>query len=260
MEQFAYLIRSIQLSDIEEVIRKAKQSVAAQADILYHQLLAREIEAVVDDIALNICRRPEKQSILQAARSVLDNKIHYAVIKQAASMYNFQVYVHLLSCGKMTYIQFGAAFSQFHESLDGVAGLEPLDDDPNSTDFQQISKLLEKLRETEPPLGIPIYTDAVTRKAIDLSVLSFAPPSARAEAIARHTMSNRLLENMACGREIQNYQLMRYMDAVFEQLDQPQIQKEIVRIQQQLARLLPVITAEMISSCPATAEQPKQGG
>lgn len=249
MEQFGYLFHSTQLADVETIVQQAKHVVFEKADEIYRSLLVQEIEAAVDDIALNICRRPENQSILQAAQSVLDNKIRYAMVRQVISIYNFQVFAHLLSCGnsKDTYIQFGAASTAFRDALDGVAGLEPVGSDPDSSTFQQISKLLEEQKGTEPPIGIPIYSGSAAAKPVDPSALSFSPPSNRAETIARHTMSNRLLESVACGREIQNYQLMRYMDTVFELLDNPQVQNEMRHIQQELTRILPVITSDMIT-------------
>ena len=247
MEQFGYLIHSTQLSDVEDIVRQAKQAVSEKANEIYRHLLVREIEAIVDDIALNICRRPEKQSILQAAQFALDNKIRYAAARQTASIYNFQVFAHLLSIGKDIYIQFGAASAPFHEALDKVNELDQQPSDPDSPAFQQISKLLEKLQGNEPPIGLPIYSGMAVMKPADPSALLFAPPSSRAEILARHTMSNRLLESVACGREIQNYQLMRYMDTVFELLDHPQVQSEIRLIQQELTRLLPVITSDMIT-------------
>ena len=260
MEQFGYLIHSTQLTDVETIVRQAKHIVFEKAHEIYQSLLTQEVEAVVDDIALNICHRPENQSILQAAQAALDNKIRYAMARQVISIYNFQVFAHLLSCEnrKDTYIQFGAASMAFREALDRVTGLEPVDSDPDSPAFQQISKLLEKQKGNEPPIGIPIYPGAASTPLVVPAELSFAPPSARAETIARHTLSNRLLESLACGREIQNYQLMRYMDTVFELLDNPQIQKEMRHIQQELVRILPVITVEMITCLGTAIKEPSE--
>lgn len=220
---------------ITDITSSIKSEAEQAGNALYHELLSQEIETLVDNIALNIIPRPDKENLLKTAALELNRKISYAMASQGTTRYNLMVTEGINPQSDKTYFRIFT---------------------PNECLTQALRKRLRKISELKPisdsgklPPSVCVFTVRlypVDEPAPDLSTLQFQSPQKRAQVIARHNMSNRLLSQISGGREIQNYQLMRYMDAVILELDGTEIKREIDAMEANLSGILPEITKQLL--------------
>ena len=249
-----YKIETNNPIDVENAIQEIKTVVTTRANDAYHDQLSREIEEIVDDIALNIRPRPDDISILDLARGILTQKINYATANQLPTEYNYYVSLNAFFDGNNTYLKFNSNNNIYRKQLSKIKGLEPyyLDEKDVGTGIEQEvvwNNLMKRYKDIYP-LSTQIFpTEDFT---VNTKALHFRGPAARAGVIARHNLTNRYLNMIASGKEIPNYLLMRYMDQALEMLTTQKGKDDLAALKEELVAkaLLPNITVALVSNMP----------
>lgn len=235
MKQIFCLLPNSTIGELRNLLNTVDESTKVFAKKRYHLLLCEEIQQKVDQIALNIIKRPDNSSILTEAQRELNTRISYAISRQAPTAFNLQVIASVCHVQGMTYLLLSG-------TKDMMTGL---------------SEHLQKngvrcLKEKEHPDGEPelimqrqLFPTAEIE--VDPALLKFHSVSRRGMRIARHNLTNRLLSASAQGQEIRNYQLMYFMDLALEELNKKEMENEVKRMGSELSRILPEITYELIS-------------
>lgn len=229
-----FLLSNATILELRNLLNKVECIVKKISLKKYHMLLSEEIEQLVDDVALNVIKRPENTTLLCVAQQELNGRIGYAISHQAPTEYNLQVYSaigvnenigYLILCGTESVI------AKLTPELKKI-GLQASD---KSLPPDEINLVMERVLF---PVGgiLP-----------DMTMLKFNDAARRGMRSARHNLMNRLLRAVAQGREVQNYQLMYYMDLVMEELNKKEHISEVKRMGNELSHLLPEITEELIT-------------
>lgn len=257
-----YKIETNNPIDIENAIQEIKSTVVERANEAYHVQLSREIEEIVDDIALNIRPRPDDISILDLARGILLQKINYATANQLPTEYNYYVSLNVFFDGNNTYFKFNSTNNIYQKQVSKIKGLitYSLDEKEVGTGNEKEviwNNLMKRYKEIYP-LSTQLFPteDFVVNK----KSLHFRGPSARALIIARHNLTNRYLNMIASGKEIPNYLLMRYMDQALEMVTSSQGKNELIALKDELVSkaLLPNITYALVSSVPGKEKEEQE--
>ena len=235
MKQIFCLLPNNTIVELRNLLNTVEETTKVFAKKRYHLLLCEEIEQKVDQIALNIIKRPDNSTILNEARHELNGRIGYAISRRAPTMFNLQVSAAVCDIQGITYL----VLSGTKEMMIGL------------------TECLKKsgvriMSEKEIPEG---KQDSIMHRQlfpiddiqVDPKLLKFHSVSRRGMRIARHNFTNRLLSAAAQGQEIRNYQLMYYMDLALEELNKKDMENEVKRMGSELSRILPEITYELIS-------------
>lgn len=229
-----FLLSNATILELRNLLNEVECVVKKMSIKKYHMLLSEEIEQLVDDVALNIIKRPENTTLLRVAQNELNGRIGYAISHQAPTEYNLQVcsaigvnenISYLILCGTESVI------AKLTPELKKI-GLQAIDK-PLSSD--EVNLIMERVLF---PVGAILP---------DMAMLKFHDAARRGMRSARHNLMNRLLRAASQGREVQNYQLMYYMDLVMEELNKKEHINEVKRMGNELSRLLPEITEELIT-------------
>lgn len=235
MKQIFCLLPNDTIGELRNLLNTVEGTTKVFVKKRYHLLLCEEIEQKVDQIALNIMKRPDNFSILIEAQRELNGRIGYAISRQAPTAFNLQVSASACHIRERTYL----ILSGTKEMMTGLS--------------EQLQKSgVDILKEKEHPDGEP---ELIMQRQlfpvgdikVDPELLKFHSVSRRGMRIARHNLTNRLLSAAAQGKEIQNYQLMYFMDLALEELHKKDMESEVKRMGSELSRILPEITYDLIS-------------
>lgn len=251
-----YKVNSNSPEDIELILGKIQAIIKERATAMYHTQLSKEIEILVDDIALNIQPRPSDISILDAARAILNMKIAYATAKNNPTQYNYFVSVNVMYSGEKTYIKFNSENNIYKKQLQKIEELVPFSMDDKdapliSAEREGVWKaLMEKYSRGVQPLSAQLFP--IGEFELNEKALKFSSPNKRAQAIARHNLTNKYISMFAQENEIPNFKLMEYMDEALLLLSEPKGKEELELLTNDLKQknLLPNITLAIITRDP----------
>lgn len=229
------LLPNTTIRELRNLLNEVDEATKVQCIKKYHMLLSEEVELLVDNVALNIVKRPENTSLLLAAQEELNGRIRYAVSRQAPTAYNLQVSAAIGTTEDSCYLVL-LGMSDMIEKI--VSELK--------------NKKFRILQENEAPSDEAQYIMErilfpVGRIDADPTALKFHDTTRRGMRAARHNLMNRLLTASAQGHEIKNYQLMPYLDMVLEEMNRKEHVDEVKRTGSELARILPEITVELVT-------------
>ena len=240
----AYKLESQEVEHIEVVLNEMRVKVKKRATREYIELLAKEVQSLVDDIALNMINRPNNVSLFSAAQDILNSKIAFASSRNLPTKYNFEVSVHVMFYEGNTYFKLNAANDLYSKEIGRINGLICFHCKEGS-DFQQTwLKIAERYSDGTNPLGVNL---SARFEAVKPEQLKFDSPKKRAKLRARYQYTNRCLSMLACGKEIPNYKLMEYLDEALEKLSDDSSLSYLNNAEKELRSILPNITAELIS-------------
>lgn len=229
------LLPNTTIQELRNLLNEVDETTKIQCLKKYHMLLSEEIELLVDNVALNVIKRPENTSLLLAAQEELNGRIRYAVSRQAPTTYNLQVSAAI-----------GVTENACYLALLGMSNmLDKIIPELKKKKFQFLQD--DEIPTDEPHYIMERVLFPVGLIDADPTALKFHDTARRGMRAARHNLMNRLLTASAQGREIKNFQLMPYLDMVLEEMNRKEHISEVKRTGSELARILPEITVELIT-------------
>lgn len=229
------LLPNTTIRELRNLLNEVDETTKIQCIKKYHMLLSEEVELLVDNVALNIIKRPDNTTLLLAAQEELNGRIRYAVSRHAPTAYNLQVSVAI-----------GVTEDSCYLALLGMSDtVEKIVSELNKKKFRFLQENEVPPEETQYIMERVLFP--VGRIDADPTALKFHDTARRGMRAARHNLMNRLLTASAQGREIKNYQLMPYLDMVLEEMNRKEHVAEVKRTGSELARILPEITVELIT-------------
>lgn len=244
MQIHGYRIKTPSIAKVETVLLAAKNNVREAADRQYHELLSEEVCSLVDDITLNICQRPPCSIFDEAVRR-LNDKINRAEMTSSGTEYDLRAGVSVIPDGGYTYLMFSANNPALEEAFAATKQIEPYavsGDDPNCEEAKKWEAFCERYHRESPMLSASL----TSRMFADIDKLTYASPMERAQTIARHNLTRRLLNQYACGREIQQQDLMSVMDRALAKLVENDSMSMLNEMTMQLSTTLIEITKELV--------------
>lgn len=247
-----YKVKTTDLVDIENILRKIKSKVLARAEREYKKLLVLEVESLYDDIALNKVQRPNNISVFDMAVNSLNSRIKNASIKQLAIEYNFNLSVHIFIIEDATYIKVNSNNFIYANDFNSVKEISSyyLTDvealDKNNVKTIQWNEIMQ-MYENNAPLGVTLLNgNDVCNTKTEVSKLKFSSVSERIERQARHEMITRLINMYADYKQIPATKLMEYTEEALIRLDNEDIKEEYSGIRSELKKLiLPIDVAAL---------------
>lgn len=212
-----YKIGKIGYDELETQLSLIQRSLDQIADIAYHSLLGEEIAFLCDAVTLNILHR-DGQSIFEAATANLDSNIAKAQKSDGNNPYNFTCYGHILKIenefilklilGNDRYLK---AFSKY----DSVSINETEAGDENNAKTILWNTIQKKYGDC-PVISINLTPSPVVP---DLQKVRFPDFDKRVEMMARHSVLNHYMNQLASGGSIPPFLLMPYFDKAIKMFD-----------------------------------------
>ena len=235
MKKIFCLLPNVTIQELRILLNTVEETTKFQCLKKYHMLLSEEVELFVDNVALNVIKRPENTTLLLAAQEELNGRIRYAVSRQAPTAYNLQVSAAI-----------GVSEDNSYLVLLGMSDmLDKIIPELKKKKFQILQD--GEIPTVEPHYIMERILFPVGHIDAEPTMLKFHDTARRGMRAARHNLMNRLLTASAQGREIKNFQLMPYLDMVLEEMNRKEHIAEVKRTGSELARILPDITAELIT-------------
>lgn len=230
------------LSDIELTLRKVESKLQKHTNKEYAAMLGEEIELICDNITMNVLKRNDNKPIVYVAKEQLDKRIQNAKQIGASTRCNLSVYVHVMCFENDTYFKVIAENKEllkaFHiAELKDISLSESECKDTNNTKTELWTTLHEMYKNTQPvSLNLSKTPEFIPEKIL------FTPVKQRAALLARHAVTNKILNQLSGGEQIPPYRLMTYMDKALEMItSEDEISYEIgektVRLEQILLDL-----------------------
>lgn len=236
------------ITEVEKLLRDLRERLfeRAKEECLY--LLAREIESINDDVAMDKMKRP--QSIYQMALEMLSIKIKNASLKQLPIEYNLNINVNILMNEDFVFFKVNSNNFIYDEVFKKFSMLEEYcvsDIDimySSDTKSKRWAELIKNYEEFQP-MGITLISGREDFfKDIQLSDLQFIKASERLEVLTRREITTRLL-NMysSCSQinpnnQINPIKLMEYLDLSLLRLDSNEVMEEYNEIRKGLKPLI----------------------
>lgn len=246
-----YKVKTTDLVDIENILRKIKSKVLAMAEREYKKLLVTEIENLYDDIALNKVQRPNNASIFDTAVNTLNSRIKNASIRQLAIEYNFNLSVHIFMTVDTTYIKVNSSNFIYANDFKEISSyyltdVEALD--RNNAKTRQWNDIMQ-MYENNAPLGVTLISgNEICNTRAEVSKLKFSTINERIERQARHEMTTRLINMYADYKQIPSIKLMEYTEAALMRLDSEDVKEEYAGIRSELKKLILPIDMEVLQA------------
>lgn len=249
-----YLVKDIlSIQDIENILLMMRSIVNKRAGLAYKSLITRQIERIVDEIALNQWQRPENESILDIADGETKRRILYADQHGQPTEYNLYMGVQTMIGkydGKPTvFFKTTVPNDIYSKELKKIPELIPFDlyssDVENKSSKQELWNSLCEKYGTDIPFmtNLLIYDDLVMP---DLDTLKFKSPIERAAERAQEKVLNHFLALYARNQEIPPHKLMEYTLQAMERLTKPVGRDMVESEKEKLISILPAITVEML--------------
>lgn len=244
MQIHGYRIKTPSISKVETILLAAKNNVREAADRQYHELLSEEVSALVDGITLNIYQRPPCSIFDEAVRR-LNDKINRTEMTSSGTEYDLRAGVSIIPDGGYTYLMFSANNPALEDAFASTKQIEPYavsGDDVNSEEAKKWESFCERYHRESPMLSASL----TSRMSADVDKLTYASPLERAQTIARHNLTRLLLNQYACGREIQQQDLMSTLDKALSRLVEDDQMSALSEMTMQLSSTLIEITKELV--------------
>lgn len=247
-----YRIRQTNLYLVEQILFEARKNLFAAAMAEYHRFLSNEVCELVDDITLGVMQRPDIP-ILTAAKTRLDDTIARAELSTNGTEYDLRASVSIIPQEDATYLLFNASNPALQKAFAKTRGIEDCtvsEDDVQRGVKTEMAKKWEELRKNSETHPIILNASLANRVELDEKMLQFEEPLVRAKVRARRNMTARLMNQYACGQEIQSAQLMSVMDKALTALTEKETQLEMDDMARQLATTLIKVTHELVLADP----------
>ena len=247
-----FRVPKVSLNKAETILNEIKKRVNVLANKRYNELLSREIESTVDNIVLGNIPQPKEQSIFDASVESLNKKIASATARRDNTEYNLSCSANLLLYENDTYVEICALnemYDKVYEDIEGIEDFSVVDDGsliPAADPKYEVWKDIIAKYKHETVFTMRLYPVSGMKKP-EFSDLHFNSVEVRSEVSARHFIANVLLGGYSCGEQIQPYQLMELMDYALMRSSDAALSSSLKSRKNELMRILPEITEEMIT-------------
>lgn len=248
-----YKIESTDLGAVETALNEIQKKVELKAKRLYGELLAKEIELFVDDIALSVLPRPTDRPIYDCCVNELNNKISWATSKNVITIYNLGVQATVFTHKGNSYIKLTIQNERLSKEIKNITGLQQFDltDACAKTVSDTWNEIMEIYSDANYPLYRQLYPCGSIIVEWNKVSCHFHSPSERMELRLRYTLTGELLNLIGMQNEIPNYRLLPYLDEAMMMLDLPSIKAEAERRSKKNATVFVNITEQMVKADPS---------
>ena len=113
-------IHSTDISDVEMEIKEIKRKIDRLSNKIYQELLGAEAAFLYDQLSLNILKEPQQMSFLDWVIHELNLKIQIAEKNSVPNLFNFNVYVYVMTYGEYRYIKIICPIEILLKAFDGL--------------------------------------------------------------------------------------------------------------------------------------------
>lgn len=253
----------VNIKDLEMILLSMKKAVMDEAQIRYNALLIRQIERIVDEIALGRFTRDPNTSILDIAKNETLRRIQYADRNMHPTEYNLSAGIQVLSLSDkkgrpVTYLKVNSPGSEeiYAKRFRKIKELIPYniyeEDFDEKNEKVRIWEDMGQKYSEDMPLCYNLFSyqeleyygdsleEAIRGKA------KFRDPKERAEELAMEETANYALAMYSTGGEIQPHKLFEYVFEAELRMQRPEFTEFKLEKKNQLMAFLPVITDELI--------------
>lgn len=225
------------LQEINRILDNIAKAVKPSGDDEYVRLFCQDAEILVDNIALNVLKRPD-EPLFTGIMQELDRKINLAIAAKFPTKYNLCVSASVVVRKNATYILISSEGDFCKKALEDL-------------EYKELRKKdATELLQSDAPIMFSKQLYPAGNIDIPDSKMAFTSAEERAAKLARHNVQSDLLKCIASGKEIQNYQLNEYFDQVFELMGKDAIKLEMSNAKMRLQTILPEITPDLIKLSP----------
>lgn len=251
-ELLGYIAKTSNIVKIESILKEARDNVHRAALKEYHRMLSEELAELVDDIALNVTARPECP-LFNVAVERLNAKISGAEMSSSGTEYDLRAFVTIFPQPGATYFLLNVSNAELEKAFlktHGVDAYKVSDADVIADTRSEKAEKWDEIRKRSQTSPSILSASLTTRLEAEVDRITFIPPTERAQTRARRSVTSRLMNQYACGKEIRASELMPILDKALMRLEDKDVQEELREKTSSLMTLLPTITKAMVSEDP----------
>ena len=258
MRYNVYKMEGTNAKALLRALEMAKELVAKRSQENFHSLLSKEIENLVDGVALNEATKPENVQIIDAAFGMLINKIRTASANNYITEYNFNVKANVYIWRKNSYIE----VATMQDDLYGAVGAVP-----NFRDYSCVSGIDDETNTAKRAELNGVITDYKNRSPLcyslsyfsfgkpDFEDLSFSEPEVRIQKRARYRLTSQYLSMYAGGGNVEPNKLMSCLDDALIKLSDEKSKDLLEDYERTLRQIIIPITKEIVFGAKPKAEE-----
>lgn len=235
MVVYGYRINGTNMDEVWNVIAAVQKKMSKIASKIYHEQLGKEIAFLCDNVTLGVLNQEEDISIYDSAVQILNQRIEASGRVNSSTLYNYNVFAHIIPYEEHAYIKVICANQKLlkaFQSLEEYNLSESECKDPKNKKkiiWDKICSICEK----KEPFSINLST---TNLIPVKEHIKYPSVEERAETIARYTVQNHYLNEVAANSEIPPVRLMPFLDDMFELVGQHK--EEIIQKKTELLNIL----------------------
>lgn len=242
-----FKIPTTDMQVIEDALNELQKKAINRGRSLYAKLLSVEIETVVDDISLNVIKRPDNMSIYDYAKSELDRKIAWATANNAITVYNFNVTAAVFIYQSNTYIKLGVRNKTLEKEIRHLSNAEDFNVfDSESNENKEIEAVWNEIAKIYTngynPLVRTLYPCGPIEAEWENIKKKFSSREERANVRVRHRITANVLNLIGMGQQIPSHKLFPYIDEALEMLSNPNVQEDCEQLKIQILPCIVNIT------------------
>lgn len=250
-----FKIPTTDMQVIEETLNTLQEKAIKRGRSLYATLFSTEIETVVDDISLNVIKRPENMSIYNYAKSELDKKIAWATANNAITAYNFAVQAAVFTYKNETYIKLNVQNDKLASEIRHLPDAEDFNVyDTETNQNKEIESVWNEIAKIysngHNPLVRQIYPCGPIEAEWDNIKKKFSTREERADVRVRHKITANVLNLIGMGQTIPPHRLFSYLDEALEMLSNANVQTDCEQLKFQILPCIVNITETEVKRNP----------
>lgn len=206
-----YNLGNVTYDAMEAELEFIKKRINKIAKDVYNKLLGEEIAFLCDSVTLNILNRDGKLSIFDAAITNVENRIEQAKNTDNDNPYAFSIYAHILKIDNDYVIKVVTGHERYLSAFKKFKSLcldEIEINDPNNGKAK-FWKRVDKLYKDKPVLSVNLTPE---RFYPDIEQVKFPEFDIRVKKMAKHSVLNHYMNQLAGGNQIPPFLLMPYFD------------------------------------------------
>ena len=228
---------NITYDELESEINHVKQKIEKIAADSYNRLLGEEIAFLCDAVTLNILHRDGKMSIFDVAVDNINSKINNARNTNDDNPYAFSIYAHILKIDQNFILKVISGNQRFLPAFKKYESLcidEVEMNDPNNGKTLLWEKV-DKVYKDKMVLSLNLTPEDLKP---DIEKVVFPEFDERVKKMARHSVLNHYMNQIAGGNQIPPFLLMPYFDKALDMFKSPAGVFMYERKQKELTQLL----------------------
>lgn len=236
MVVYGYRINGTNMDEVWNAIAVVQKKMSKIASKIYHEQLGKEIAFLCDNVTLSVLNQEEDISVYDSAVQILNQRIDVSGRTNSSTLYNYNVFAHIIPYEGHTYIKVICAnqklLKAFQSNFEEYNLSETECKDPKNKKniiWDKICSICEK----KEPFSINL---SITNIIPVKEHIKYPSVEERAETIARYTVQNHYLNEVAANSEIPPVRLMPFLDDMFELVEQHK--EEIIQKKAELLNIL----------------------